>query len=132
MKQILLVSVILLIFQINVNAQRVAALHSSSGVAMFSGPDPFVDAYNAALNGDTIYLSGGNFDNPASFDKSLMVIGAGYHPDSTAATARTTLSITLTLDANASSSHFEGLEFLSSVSTVSNASVNHLNFKRCK
>lgn len=71
MKKNLLVLSMLILLVISSNAQRVVALHSATGVTLFTGVNPFVDAYTAAQPGDTIYLSGGSFANPPLMDKRL-------------------------------------------------------------
>jgi hypothetical protein len=119
------------LFSLFIFAQRVATVHGASGVQAFHSADPFQDAYAAAVNGDTIYLPGGNMSVPAMFDKSVFIYGAGYHPDSTSATMKTTLSGGISLREDASYSHFEGIEFLGSVTTPTNEAINYISFKRC-
>ena len=65
----------------NTNAQ-IIALHSASGVQIFKGNTALAIAYSAAQNGDTLYLSGNTFTPPATFNKQLMIFGAGHYPDS--------------------------------------------------
>jgi len=112
-------------------AQKVVAVHGASGVQMFSGADPFVTAYNAALDGDTLYLPGGTMSVPASFDKSVLVYGAGYHPDSTSVTLKTALIGTVNLMMGSSNSLFEGIDFLGNIAAPNDESIDFINFKRC-
>lgn len=58
---------------------------------------PTIDsAYNKAINGDYIYLPGGNFNLTNPISKSLHIYGAGYNQDSSATTNITTFnSITI-------------------------------------
>ena len=117
---------------ISLFAQRVAILNGSSGAQAFDSPTPFEDAYNAAVDGDTIYLPGGNMSVPSPFEKSLLIYGAGYHPDSTQATMKTAVSGNISIREDASNSHFEGIEFLNNVGTPTNEPITNVVFKRCK
>lgn len=111
--------------------QKVVVLHSASGDTIFSGADPFVDAYAAANNGDTLYLPGGSMSVPSLFDKYLVIFGAGYHPDSSMATLKTALIGTINIGAGADNSSFEGIDFLGIVTAPSNETFSFINFKRC-
>jgi hypothetical protein len=111
--------------------QKVVALHGALGVQMFSGADPFALAYNTALDGDTLYLPGGTMSVPSSFDKSVLIYGAGYHPDSTSVTLKTALIGTINLKGGASNSFFEGVDFLGDVLAPTDETIDFVNFKRC-
>ena len=124
-------SVILSLVSLVTFGQRVVTVHGASGVQAFHSSDPFQDAYAAAVDGDTIYLPGGNMSVPAMFDKSLLIYGAGYHPDSTQATMKSTLSGLVSLREDASNSHFEGIEFLGNVITPTDEAISYISFKRC-
>ena len=112
-------------------AQRCVVLQSSNGVFSFNGPNPFVDAYNAANHGDTIYLSGGSFNAPSIFNKRLYVFGAGYHPDSTIATNISMISTNLNLGDSSDYSYFEGLYIPAGILTNYDVSIIGLTIKRC-
>lgn len=112
-------------------AQKVVAVHGASGVQVFSGADPFVDAYNASVDGDTLYLPGGSMSVPTSFSKSLTIYGAGYHPDSTMATLKTALIGTININAGSDNLSFEGIDFLGLLTAPSNETFSFVNFKRC-
>lgn len=114
------------------NAQRVVALHGTSGVTVYSGVNPFIDAYNASVAGDTIYLPGGAFAAPTLIDKQLYVYGAGYHPDSTVTTNPTLVTGNFNLGNNADNLMVEGVQFTNAISTATNISVNNVSFKRCR
>lgn len=113
------------------NAQKVA-LHSSSGVQHFTGISAFVNAYNASLSGDTIYLPGGGFTAPTSIDKSLTIYGAGHYPDSTNATAKTFVIGDINLSENADGFRLEGVEINGSLYFGSNEQVDNVMIKYCK
>lgn len=132
MKKSILFMVFIVAFAASVNAQRVVALHSAGGVSVFSGPSPFVEAYNAAQPGDTIYLSGGVFANPPLFDKRLLIFGAGYHPNFTTATNPTMLTGHFNLGENSDNSVIEGIHFANAIVGGNNVSASFLTFKRCR
>ena len=71
-------------------------------------------AYNAASDGDTIYLPGGSFNMP-TIAKGLVWIGVGYHPDSTSATYYTRINNACTLQSNSDSTTLTGIHFASSI-----------------
>ena len=64
-------------------AQYRVALHSNGSVDIYGGANPFTEAYNAAVAGDTIYLPGGNLTYPGTIDKSLTIKGVGHYPVAT-------------------------------------------------
>lgn len=134
MKNLFFIALLTLSFT-GVQAQKVVALHSANGTQMFSGQNPFVDAHEAAMDGDTIYLPGGVFTAPTLFSKSLTVIGAGYHPDSTQATGFTSVSNHFVLNSGSDNSYFEGIRFLQdfrggTVNFVNDTIVN-ITLRRC-
>lgn len=55
-------------------------IHEGTVKAYYSG-SAFVQAYNAAANGDTIMLSSGTFQ-AVNISKSLTIVGSGMHTDS--------------------------------------------------
>jgi len=128
-KSILLAASI--IFAISVNAQKVA-LHSTSGVRFFNGTAGFVNAYQAAAAGDTIYLPGGGFTSPGSINKKLFVYGAGHYPDSTQVTSKTILTGSINLTGDADGFHIEGVDFTGGITTTTNEAVDQITIKYCR
>jgi hypothetical protein len=113
-------------------AQQRAALHNNGNTTIYSGVNPFVDAYNASIDGDTIYLSGGGFVSPSTLDKGLTIFGAGFHPDSTMATYPTFITTSnVYLGENADSLRLEGLELIN-VYKNRDVQINSFTIKRCK
>lgn len=114
---------------------KIVALHSSTnGVQYFSNENssnPLQEAYINAVSGDTIYLSGGTFVPPATFDKSLTVYGAGYHPDSTEATQISTISGNVQLGDNADGFYLEGVKITGQLKYLTDISINNVTIKRC-
>lgn len=114
-----------------VNAQTIA-LHSSTGVQIIKGNTALVDAYAAAQDGDTLYLSGNTFTPPAAFDKHIVIIGAGHYVDSTLATGKTFINGNIVLQENADMFYLEGVEISGGVIFTDNHSINNVVIKRCK
>jgi hypothetical protein len=98
---------------------------------MYYSNTAFIDAYNASIAGDTIYLPGGAFDAPGSFDRPLTIIGAGFHPDSTSATLSTHVNGNITLATGADGISFEGIYFNDAFNMPYNQVVNDLVVRRC-
>lgn len=122
---------IFLLSTIAVNAQKVA-LHTTSGIQHFVGVSGFNDAYNNAINGDTIYVPGGGFTAPSGIDKQLYIFGAGHYPDSTQATAKTYIIGNIHLSENADGFYLEGVEITGSIIFDYNESVNNIIVKYSK
>lgn len=113
-------------------AQQVAALHAAAGETVFYGAQSFVDAYDQAVDGDTLYLSGGSFAPPALVDKGLLIFGSGYHPDYTTATLPTQISATFNMGANADNLYLEGLLFSTSVQAINTDGLSGVSIRRCR
>lgn len=125
---------LILFFTANsVFAQQKAALHHNGTTQIFGGLTPFIDAYNTSVSGDTIYLAGGSFSAPSNqiIDKSLVIIGAGFHPDSTVSTEATKIDGIIQLYDNADGLYLEGIHFTSSVVKNFSKKVDNIIIKRC-
>ncbi|MFP4664880.1 MAG: hypothetical protein ACLFM1_10680 [Bacteroidales bacterium] len=131
MKKLILIS-IALVFTHYITAQSVIILHSTDTTAVFTGNTAFDDAYTLAETGDTLYLSGGGFTAPTSFEKGLKIFGAGIHPDSTAATSITQISGTVDIKDGADGLYFEGILFSHNISEHHSQVVDDVTFVRCK
>lgn len=86
-------------------------LQGTGGPAVYTDLDT---AITAAQPGDKLYLSGGTFNVTGELviDKRLHFIGAGIHPDSSSATATTSInSSNLRLITGAGGSTFTGIAF---------------------
>ena len=120
-------------FSLFAQVKIVALHHMGSNVQYFSNEgdvQPFVLAYNAAVDGDTIYIPGGTFTAPTSFNKRLAVYGAGHFPSATTVTQTTKISGNFNFGDLADGSHLEGLYFLNSIIYPAE-SVNSVTVKRC-
>jgi hypothetical protein len=129
MKTNLFILLITLSTSLSYSQVRVA-LHHVGTTTIFGGTTPFIDAYNASVDGDTIYLPGSQFNPPTLFDKRLAVFGAGIHTDSTLATNRTIVDGTFNIGSNADKSHLEGIYFNGVVSFAANQSIDSIYLRR--
>ncbi len=134
MKKLTMITFILWTFMglQNVFAQPIAALHQSGQTTYFSGIDAFVNAYNSATDGATIYLSGGSFLVPDTIAKSITVFGAGHHPEFTGATGQSKLTENVLLAAGASNTYFEGLYLTGKLSFVHGNRIDDVVVRRCR
>ena len=110
-------------------AQKRVALNSNGATTIYSGSQPYIDAYNDAVDGDTIYLPGGQLSAPNSINKKLHIYGAGLRSDSSSVTEKTQVGF-LTLQAGADGSHIEGIQFNGNVSFVGNTKIDSVVFRR--
>jgi len=122
----------LLLLAIGMSAQKRVILESGSTTTVFGGTSPFVDAYNAAVDGDVIYLPGGSFVPPAPIAKSLKIYGVGHHPDYTDATDKTYITSALTLVDGADGLQLEGLEVNGVIFFTDNNAIDNVTISRCK
>lgn len=114
-------------------SQQKVALHSNGTTTIFGGSNPFTDAYNASANGDTIYLPGGNIPFPTTIDKGIVIIGAGFYPDSTTATNPTVSNaITLLIGENADNLYMEGFEVNGAINFATSANIDNVVLKRLR
>ncbi len=122
MKKIIFIFIMLL-YTMAVHSQKTVALHHNGTVMMFAGSTPFIDAYNAASDLDTIYLPGGILST-VDLNKKLAIYGAGHYPDSTSATGKTILADAFRIGSNADSLLLEGMQLNGTVTI--DADVNYL------
>lgn len=114
------------------SAQFRVALHSNGNVTIFGGGNPFTEAYNAAVAGDTIYLPGGNLLYPATIDKSLTIKGVGHFPVATSATNKTQLTGNLNIGGNADYLYLEGIHITGTLNFLNNQKADFVTVKRCR
>ena len=133
MKKITLFLIFLLLAVVYSTAQKSVALHSNGTTTIFDGDTSLTEAYDASITGDTLYVSGGHFTAPATIDKGLVIIGAGYNLVSTAVTQKTYILNTsnINLGANASNLYLEGMEFAAGFGKGTSGPLN-FSFIRCK
>ena len=109
-------------------AQKKVALHHNGTTQIFSGIQPLTDAYNAAQNGDTIYVPGGLYTIP-TIEKRIALIGTGYFTDSTNATGRTQIN-GLTIDIGADKSYISGLYIVGNILMNGQAQIDSIEIHR--
>lgn len=126
----LLINSILMLFCTVLMAQTRVALHSGNNVSIFGGNSAFIDAYNAAIDGDLIYLPGGNLNYPPTIDKSLTIIGVGHYPEATAATNKTVLTGNLNIGENADGLNLEGIHVTGQLGFLSNEKADFVSLRR--
>lgn len=111
--------------------QKRVALHSNGNTTIYSGSQPFIDAYDDAVDGDTIYLPGGELASPNSYSKSLTIYGAGLRADSSNVTEKTQISA-FSLQAGADNFHLEGVQVNGSITLQANTKIDSALFKRIR
>lgn len=119
----------LIVTYISFSQQRVAR-HSTGIVTIYSGANPFNDAYVAAVPGDTLYLPGGPIPTPPTINKRLTIIGAGHYPDSTTATQKTVIG-NISIQQDADKLFLEGIE-LGAIAISLNHKVDSMIITKCK
>jgi hypothetical protein len=129
MKRTIFLSLSLMLMQ-SLQAQYRVALQHNGSTQIFSGTTPFIDAYNASVDGDTIHLPGAQLSVPPSINKRLTIIGTGIHPDSTFATGRTILGSGLNLGPNADKLHLEGLVINGDINFGNDEKIDSVVIKR--
>ncbi len=115
---------------LSLSAQMKVVLQHNGTASMFSGTAPFISAYNAAVNGDTIYLPGGVFTPPPTISKGLVIIGAGHYPDSTLATDVTNIS-SLYITVGADKLKLQGLKIPGGITFENNSRIDSVIIFRC-
>lgn len=95
----------------------------------------FSTAITAAVNGDTLYLPGGQIQpttTAVTINKSLHIIGTGHYPDSTAATGRTVI-YQLKYITGCSGGSIQGCAISDlQIGNATNQNISGLSVTRCK
>jgi len=131
-KSILLTAIIcsFLALQTAIAQNPVTTLQHNGTTQTFYGQNSFVDAYNASINGDMLYLSTGFFTSPPSIAKGVKIIGAGHFPDSAGVAKRTFILTGLHIAQGADSLLLEGLYINGGIGYDDN-SINYVKVLRC-
>lgn len=74
------------------NELPAALLHHEGNTTLYKGPNAFVEAHDAAVDGDVITLSAGTFTLVPVLKKSIAVYGAGFEAEDGTDRGVTTLS----------------------------------------
>lgn len=119
MKKLFLLLTVVMAFAFCAKAQisTVATLSHEGQVSVFYSADALKEAYNAAVNGDVITLSSGNFNSPDDIKKNITIRGAGMMFDDNMSVVSGNLNLK-TNEANDSIHQFtaEGIYFTGTVS----------------
>lgn len=110
-------------------AKLTATLQSGDKVTPFYGDNAFVEAYNAAVNGDIITLSPGSF-KATNIEKSITVIGAYAFSEDLSEATHISSSVTISGD----NVTLEGIRFTNNTSIIYGLNIkgtNNLTFNRC-
>ncbi len=127
--RILTTTIVLSFLTLTSFAQKKVVLQTNGETNVFTGIDGFLEAYNVAVDGDTIYLPGLQYNSPTNIEKRIVVYGTGYHPYHTEIMGQTVL-LSLNLANGASGSHFEGL-YLNGNVIFAAAKIDDIVIKRC-
>ena len=96
MKRTLLLICTLLCANVLMAQEQLATLKHNGNISVYYGVNAFVEAYNAASNGDTINLSDGNF-NGTNISKRLVLRGNGAITDTARGSNGTLIAGNVTL-----------------------------------
>ncbi|MCU4163026.1 hypothetical protein [Carboxylicivirga caseinilyticus] len=131
MKQILL-TLLVVIATTHLSAQQLVMLQSNGTSTAFDGETPFIDAYDSAIDGDTIYLPGTRVTPPPAIDKQLTIYGTGHYPSTTNATNSSIIYGTVYISENADNIKLEGIEITGSLIFMNNQKIDNAIISRCK
>jgi hypothetical protein len=121
-------------FSLTTVAQKfITALQHNGATQIFYGQNSFVEAYNVSVKGDTLNLSAGYFNAPASIGKGVKIIGSGHFPDSTGVVVKRTKILSgLNIAKGADSLHLEGLYIEGNILYANESSISYVRVLRCK
>ncbi len=112
-------------------AQAPVTLQHAGNTFVFYTSSGFQDAYNAAVDGDTIHLPGGHYSS-LTVDKQITIIGTGHFPDSTLVTGHTQINGTMYFGSNADNAHFEGLYITGNLqANAADVTADYFTIHRC-
>lgn len=125
----IILALVCLSFTISGSAAKLTAtLQSGDKITPFYGSNAFVEAYNAAVNGDIITLSPGEF-NATNIEKSITVIGTYAFDTDLSKATQFSASVTISED----NVTLEGVRFTSYISDggVIIKGADNLTINRC-
>jgi hypothetical protein len=129
MKTVLLIVTCILAISLSAEAQRKVVLHHQGNATIFNSNNAFLDAYDASVDGDTIYLPGGQYGG-LTLSKRLHIYGVGYHIDSTNATQYTYISGSISFSDGSDGSIIQGLYIGSGITVNYGHKVDNLVIRR--
>lgn len=111
-------------------AQKTVVRQNGTLTVIYTSNSPVIDAYNAANNGDTIYIPGGYYNFP-NISKRLVFIGAGIYPDSTTYTGATIINNGFVFGAGSDSTEIIGLTINGNIDFDYWATILKVKILRC-
>ncbi len=106
MRKVILLFCALVCANVLMAHQQLATLNHNDSIRIFYGTNAFVQAYNAAVDGDVITLSDGAFST-CDINKGITVRGNGAYPDTARNSFGTQFLETLIVQATGTSGRFE-------------------------
>lgn len=104
------VVIIMMLFTISIQAQvQTATLQHNGIINVFKGLESFKSAYDAAEDGDTIFLSQGSFSSVYSLAKSITIQGSGQRNDTDLAIRETYIDGSIELGSSWPAVNLRGL-----------------------
>lgn len=129
MKNLLVLSLCLSIGISAINAENmVATLEHQGKTNVYYGLTALVEAYNSSANGDTIYLSSGQFTAPTEIAKGICIFGAGHFPIEG---RQTTISQGFSVKNGADNLQIEGVKINGDISFDGTSTINYVRIIRC-
>lgn len=113
----------------SVFGQKRVALQSNGTTTIYSGSQPYLDAFNDAVDGDTLYLPGGQLLGPTTINKSLTIYGAGLRSDTSFVTEKTQIP-GFSLQTGADNFHIEGAQINGNITFANNNKIDSVLLKR--
>lgn len=131
MKRTLLLICTLFCANVLIAQEQLATLKHNGNISVFYGANAFVEAYNAASNGDTINLSDGNF-NPVTVRKSLVLRGNSAIADTARRSNGTLIAGNITLHLQDSLHvEVEGINFQNNLELNTIAGSSKIKLSKC-
>ena len=124
MKRITILFLIATYCVFNLYSQKVMVLQNGAKTYYSS---KIADIQTNLLSGDTLYIPGMVIIESLSFDKTVHIIGAGYHPDSAIVTGNTRLSSILSFNAGSENSSATGIY----IDGATYINANNIHISRC-
>lgn len=115
-----------------IQAQKTVVRQNGTLTVIYTSNNPFIDAYNNASNGDTIYIPGGFYNFPNGINKRLVIIGAGIYPDSTVYTGETIINNSFTFGSGSDSTEIIGLSINGDIHFDYWSIIHKVKILRCK
>lgn len=110
-----------------------ATLQHGDDVTVFTSQTAFANAYAAAVDGDVITLSPGQF-NATNLTKSVNIYGSGFEENETDGTGISTINGSITIgvtNETLSDIHIEGVKINGNLTNNASSPLQDIYFKKC-